>query len=97
MSVNLLGNPPLGHYPLIDYTGTIGGSGYAAFVLGTVPGNVFVTLSNDTANSSVDVVVATNTLLWSGAINGIWDIAITTNWTRAGASSNFQQHRHRAI
>ncbi len=89
VSVNLLGNPPLGHYPLIDYTGAIGGSGYAAFVLGTVPSSIFVTLSNDTANSSVDVVVATNTLLWSGAVNGIWDIATTANWTRAGASSTF--------
>ena len=92
VTVNVYGNPPLGHYPLIDYTGSIGGAGYAAFTFGTTPGNVFITLSNDTANSSVDVVVSTNTLVWSGAVNGTWDINTTANWTRGGVSSTFNSN-----
>ncbi len=92
VTVNLLGLPPLGQFPLINYTGSIGGSGYAAFALGAVPSGVFVTLSNNTANSSVDVVVATNNLIWSGAVNGTWDTGVTANWTRGGASSTFNSN-----
>ena len=92
VTVNVFGVPVLGQYPLIKYTGTIGGAGYSAFALGTAPTNVFVTLSNNTANSSVDLVVATNTLIWSGAVNGTWDIATTANWTRGGASSVFNSN-----
>lgn len=89
VTVNVIGNPLLGQYPLIKYSGSIGGAGYAAFVLGAVPAGVYVTLNNNTANSSVDLVVATNTLIWSGAINSTWDTAVTANWTRAGGSSTF--------
>jgi autotransporter-associated beta strand protein len=92
VTVNVIGLPVLGQYPLIKYAGTIGGVGYSAFALGTVPANVFVTLSNNTANASVDLVVATNTLVWSGAVNGTWDIATTANWTRGGASSVFNSN-----
>ena len=92
VTVNIIGLPVLGQYPLIKYTGTIGGVGYSAFALGTVPTNVFVTLTNNTANASVDLVVATNTLVWSGVVNGTWDVATTANWTRGGASAVFNSN-----
>jgi autotransporter-associated beta strand protein len=31
----------------------------------------------------------TNTLIWSGAVNGVWDIGTTTNWTIGGAGAVF--------
>ena len=38
---------------------------------------------NDTANQSIDISVATNTLptlKWDGTVNGNWDIGVTANW-----------------
>ena len=92
VTVNIIGLPVLGQFPLVRYTSSIGGAGYSAFVLGTVPTNVFVALSNNAANASVDLVVATNTLVWSGAVNGNWDISTTANWTRGGAISVFNSN-----
>jgi len=67
-------------YPLIKYNGTIGGAGFSAFQL--VPG-MFGYVSNNTANSSVDVVLSdTNAypLVWKGNVSTTWDVATTTNW-----------------
>jgi autotransporter-associated beta strand protein len=72
-----------GVYPLVRY-GSLAGSGFAAFTLGTVPISVgfSLTLSNDVADQLIDLVVApaTVTLTWDGTVNGNWDIGGTANW-----------------
>ena len=68
-------------YPLIKYTsGTIGGSGFGGLQLGRGISGV---LSNNLANSSVDVILSgTNIypLAWKGNVSTAWDLNTTTNW-----------------
>ena len=67
-------------YPLVDYVGIIGGSGFAGFTLGTVPARVVGNLVNNVANTSVDFhVSAFDKPKWTGATNGRWDTS-TVNW-----------------
>ena len=47
----------VGQFPLISYTGTIGGSGFPALNLVSLPSDVTAVLSNDVANLSVDLVI----------------------------------------
>jgi autotransporter-associated beta strand protein len=47
----------VGTHVLIKYTGAIGGSGYSALSLGSLPAGVTATLADNTANASVDLVV----------------------------------------
>jgi len=47
----------VGQFPLLSYSGAIGGSGYPAFALTALPDNVSAYLSNNVANTSVDVVI----------------------------------------
>jgi len=47
----------IGQFPLISYGGAIGGGGFSALNLTSLPPGVSATLSNNTANLSVDVVV----------------------------------------
>ena len=69
-----------GQIALIKYdsaTGLTGGS----FQLASLPPNTTGYLSNNVANSSVDLVVTTPpTLVWRGTTDGNWDIATTFNW-----------------
>jgi autotransporter-associated beta strand protein len=81
-----------GLYPLIYYPvgGSIGGAGYSALSLGTLPRGVSATLQNNTGNSSVDLnVTAVNPLKWKGNVNSTWDIGTTQNWTLAGVADNY--------
>lgn len=74
----------VGQFPLIDYTGAIGG-GFASFVLGSIPPGVTAQLVNNTANSSIDLLItAAPGLNWKGNINSVWDVGTTTNWINAG-------------
>ena len=71
-----------GEFPLISY-GSLGGVGIGGFVLGSVPTTVGVVLSltNDVANHSIDLLATTATsLTWNGNISGAWDIGLTANW-----------------
>jgi autotransporter-associated beta strand protein len=47
----------VGQFPLISYTGSIGGDGFSALNLVSLPSDVSGYLSNDTANASVDLVI----------------------------------------
>ncbi|MGH7952025.1 MAG: beta strand repeat-containing protein [Limisphaerales bacterium] len=47
----------VGQFPLISYTGSIGGDGFSALNLASLPTDVSGYLSNDTANASVDLVI----------------------------------------
>ena len=53
----------VGEFPLISYTGSIGGSGFSALNLTSLPSGVTAVLSNDVANLSVDVVITAAPLL----------------------------------
>ena len=80
-------------YPLAKYTGTYVGNGFSAFTLGTLPLRVTGTLSNDTVNSQIDLIVTaiTEPLKWA-ATNGTWDIATTANWKdAAGTTTTYQE------
>ena len=75
-----------GRFPLIKYTTLVNG-GFANFVLGNTSPGVVAYLTNNAANSTIDVVVTsslTTVLTWNGRTNGVdvsnWDIGGTTNW-----------------
>ena len=86
--VNITSVPPLSSVPtvikLIAYSGSIGGAGYD-FSLGALPPQCAGSLSNDTANSSIDLVLTSGPLglTWDGDLNGNWDTT-ETNWFAAG-------------
>jgi fibronectin-binding autotransporter adhesin len=92
INVSILGgNWSPGVYPLVKYTGTL--SSFAAFNLLTQPLRVTGTLSNDTANSTIDYVVtaANEPLDWATG-TGTWDIGTTANWKDAsGAGVSYQE------
>ena len=69
-----------GQFVLVDYTGSIGGGGFAAFVLANLPPGVEAELVNNTANSSIDLKInGAPGLLWTGAVSADWDYS-TLNW-----------------
>ena len=72
--------PQVGQFPLISY---LTKTGAGTFALGTLPAGVSATLSNNVANSSIDLVISSTALIrWDGQVaGGIWDINTTTNWT----------------
>ena len=89
--VDLAAIPAVGQYPLIKYA-ALGGAGLSAFTL-NLPPHILGYLSNNTANSSIDLVVtADNQPLKWAAGSGVWDLATTANWKDAsGAAATYQQ------
>ena len=75
--------PSVGEFPLISY-GSLAGTGYSAFVLGTLPNRVMANLVNDTANGSIDLsVTGVDYPIWTGARSGEWSSATLAgpkNW-----------------
>ncbi|HVM50059.1 MAG TPA: autotransporter-associated beta strand repeat-containing protein, partial [Candidatus Acidoferrum sp.] len=93
-SVPVLSQLPA-QFPVIQYT-TDGGS-LATFTLGSLPAASPAYagyLSNNTANSSLDLVITSGPvvapLVWGGQINGNWDTS-TANWKTNGVSATFRQ------
>ena len=84
-AISLAGPMTPGNFTLIDYSGAIGGAGFASFSL-TLPLRVAGSLVNNTANTSVDVnILGTDTPKWNGNVNANWDIddgtgSGTANW-----------------
>jgi autotransporter-associated beta strand protein len=82
-----------GQFPLIQYPGTLGS--IANFSLGDLPPGVQANLSNNVANSTIDIVVTVTgqNLAWYGLLpDGVnvssnWDITITTNWVSVGTAN----------
>jgi autotransporter-associated beta strand protein len=79
----IVGNPA--QFPLIKYSGAIGGAGFN-LSLGALPPTLVCGgyLSNNTAGGSVDVVLTNcatpdSFLTWNGDVDGDWDTA-TENW-----------------
>jgi len=80
-----------GQYPLIKYAGSIGGSGFSGFVLNYSRKFGVATLVDNTANSSVDLLItSTNTIpdVWTAAVTTNWDIS-TLNWKTNGVVMAF--------
>ena len=71
-------------YPLIAFDGAIGGTGSAAFTLGTVPATTGRQVANlvDTG-SQIDWVVSGAYPVWTGANSGLWYGG--TNWRLSGS------------
>ena len=86
-------NIALGQWPLIKYTGSIGGAGFGAFTLAPLPRGVVAVLVNNTGNSSVDLnVLANDQITWNGnVVGGVWDTNNTANWKWNGSSTTYQQ------
>ncbi len=75
-----------GQFALIKYSGSIGGNGFPAFKLGTLPSGVPAgsQLVNNTANGSIDLFIPlVNSLTWNGNNGPNWDINTTINWKDA--------------
>ena len=77
-----------GQFPLIKFGSQ---SGTGNFVLGALPPGVTASLTNNLANSSVDLLVTANlgynnTIYWQGGVSGVWDLANSTNW-KLGATT----------
>ncbi|HEU6447449.1 MAG TPA: autotransporter-associated beta strand repeat-containing protein, partial [Verrucomicrobiae bacterium] len=68
-------------YPLIKYTNSLSGSGFSAFTIGYMPPHILGYLSNDTAGSTIDLVVTNvnEPIKWAVG-NSAWDINTTANW-----------------
>jgi fibronectin-binding autotransporter adhesin len=70
--------PAPGTIPLISY-GSL--SGFANLSLGTLPLGMTASLVNNTAASTIDLVVASLALpRWNGNLSGVWDVGGTANW-----------------
>jgi fibronectin-binding autotransporter adhesin len=79
-TINLTASTPLavGQYPFIQYASETGSS---SFVLGNLPPGDTGYLSNNVANSSMDIVITSvSAPRWNGTVNGNWDINTTANW-----------------
>jgi fibronectin-binding autotransporter adhesin len=91
--INISAVPPSPSYPvqvpLIKYSGSIGGAGYN-FGLGTLPAQCAGYISNNAANSSVDLVLTSgpSTETWTAAVNGNWDTT-TANWLAGGSPATY--------
>ena len=85
INISLNGGVAAGQFPLISYpAGTIGGTGFSAFKLGSVPSYATAHLVNNTTNNSIDLsVTAVAQPEWSGALGSEWStniLASPKNW-----------------
>lgn len=88
------GNFTPGQFPLIKYTGSIQGGGAFDSTPWHLPGGVTAWISNNTANSSIDLVVtgaAATALTWSGAVSPTWDYSTLNWWTAFAVNTTFGQ------
>ncbi len=86
VTINITGTAlTAGQFPLISYS-SLGGSGFGAFVLGSLPTGVTANLVNGPNSINLNVTAALKTLAWSGAANNNWDTT-STNWVDLNAGS----------
>src|ERR1051325_8161022 len=99
-TVNVSSLPPITTYPaqfpLIKYSGAVGGVGFSIMGLGSLP---TVTpafqgyLSNNTAATTIDVVITNGpippqAITWNGNVSGDWD-GSTLNWLAGASPTNY--------
>ena len=76
---------PNHYYPLINFTNLTGAGG---FILGSLPYGVTASVATN-GNSIGLFVTALPARIWTGAVNGTWDIAATTNWMFRGVATTY--------
>lgn len=82
----------VGSFPILDYTGSIHGSGFAGLSLSGLPPRVTATLQNDVANTRVLLnVTGFEVPRWTGAVNGLWDINNSTDPSTGSGTVNWQE------
>jgi fibronectin-binding autotransporter adhesin len=89
----LSGSLAVGQYPLLRWSNAIPSGTFSAFNLAAIAPHVSAFLSNNTANSTIDLVVTSvnQPLRWAAG-SGIWDINTTANWKDLlGAATTYQQ------
>src|ERR1017187_2502733 len=73
-------NPATGQFPFIKYSAIGGLNGFAGLKL-SPPTGITASLSNNTANSSIDIVItAIPAVVWQGTLTGNWTIGGSANW-----------------
>jgi fibronectin-binding autotransporter adhesin len=83
-------------YKVIDYTGSIGGLGFAGLSLAPIANpHISATLYDNTVDTSVDVeITAFDALVWKGDVSSAWDLNTTSNWrlsSNAATASPFYE------
>ncbi len=83
IAINLAdGLPQPGQFPLIKY---VSKTGSGVITNGLLPVGVGAYISNNVANSSIDLVITNvNLPRWEGLAGGNWDVGVTTNWVNVG-------------
>lgn len=81
LTINIYGAGfSVGQFTLIKYA-TASGLNSGSLVLNTLPAGVSGYVSNNLANSSIDLVITSApTIVWTGVNSGSWDIGATANW-----------------
>jgi autotransporter-associated beta strand protein len=91
ITINITGTaPPPGTYTLITYSGSLKGSGFNAYKLGSLPGGANYSLVN-IPGVSVNLVV-TPAFFWTGAQSSEWStnvIAGSKNWSLSGSPADY--------
>lgn len=79
-------------FPVIGYASSAGN--LSSFVLGTLPANYTGFISNNVANSSIDLVITVGPVvpvyIWTGAHDANWNIS-STDWKTNGVATTFPQ------
>jgi autotransporter-associated beta strand protein len=92
-TLNVVGGGGLtpGQFKLIQYQNLLN-NGFDAFTLNLPPG-LQGYLSNNTANSSIDLVITNLSFIsWNGTNNSLWDINTTPNWRKVdGTPVTYQE------
>ncbi|MCU0795185.1 MAG: autotransporter-associated beta strand repeat-containing protein [Akkermansiaceae bacterium] len=90
VTINITGSAPAnGTYTLIDYSGTLQGSGFSAYQLGTVPSGKSYSLIDSAG--AVQLVVS-SVFTWSGAESSEWSTDIipgAKNWNLDGSPADY--------
>lgn len=74
-----------GRYPLISYSGAIGGQGLAGLELLPLPGRTAGTLELNAANTAIELVVGVSqAVTWTGTGSNLWDVSSGGNWVLEG-------------
>ncbi len=73
-----------GQYPLIKYTGTLSGTPPSTAL--SLPPGVVASISNNTANSSIDLVVTSPSAVYWAVGSGTWDLNTSLNWKSTAAA-----------
>jgi autotransporter-associated beta strand protein len=90
IAINITGSAPAnGTYALVSYSGSLQGSGFSAYTLGTTPAGKSYTLSDSVG--AVQLVVS-SAYTWTGAQSSEWStatIAGSKNWILDGSPADY--------